>query len=459
MKKTTALFSFTLLLIFALCVPSGQRTGEQGTVLSLGPMCLWAASPQPPQEKKPQWKSREEYDAYQTMAGERDLHKRISLGEAFLQKYADTDFKDLVYVTMMQTYAQLNDSAKAMDAARQAVKANPDKLEALAYLSFAFPFVFKADAPEATAELSQTEGDAKHGLELLQKLEKPASVTDEQFAQYVKGQRANFNNAVGFVALQRKDYTAAVTSFKAAAEDNPSDVYTFYRLGVAYVSSDPRDYDNAIWNLARSAALAKAAQNPSGAEIERYLKQVYISYHGNEEGLADVGTLAASSPTPPEGFKVAPMEVPKTTGNASIDAFNQTFFQLKFGGERAQKLWDGLKGEHFGVGGYVESVEKGTEPGVYLIRIDVVGQSRAADGVYDVELQDSTQSNVKNLSKGDAVHFKGRISAYTATPNLVITLDNATINEDEIPDQPRVAPKPKPRPTTPTRRTTRRPPQ
>jgi hypothetical protein len=48
------------------------------------------------------------------------------------------------------------------------------------------------------------------------------------------------------------------------------------------------------------------------------------------------------------------------------------------------------------------------------------------------------------------------------TPSLVITLDRATINDDEIPDQPKVAPKPKPkakpRATTPTRRTTRRPP-
>jgi tetratricopeptide (TPR) repeat protein len=462
MKKTTALSSFTLLLIVALCVPSGQRVGDQGVAFSLGPTCLWAASPQPPQEKKPQWKSREEYDAYQAMAGEQDPNKKIQLAEAFLEKFKDTDFKDLAYVTMMQTYAQLNDSAKAMDAARQAVKANPDKFEALAYLSFAFPFVFKADAPEATAELSQAEGDAKHGLDLLQKLEKPASVTDEQFAQYVKGQRANFNNAVGFVALQRKDYAAGVTALKAAAEDNPSNSYGFYWLGLSHLNLSPRDYDNAIWNMARAISLAKAARDPNAEAWERYLRQTYIGYHGNDEGLADITSQAAASPTPPEGFKVAPMEIPQPTGNASIDGFNKTFFELKFGGERAQKLWDGLKGEPFGMGGFVESVERGSEPGVNLVRIDVLAQSKAADGVYDIELRDSTQPNVKNLGKGDAVHFRGRINAYTATPNLVITLDNGTINEDEIPDQPRVAPKPKPKPkpraNTPTRRTTRRPP-
>ena len=460
MKKTTVLSSFTLLLIVALCVPSGQRVGDQGVTFSLGPTCLWAASPQPPQEKKPQWKSRPEYDAYQAMAGEQDPNKKIQLAEAFLEKFKDTDFKDLAYVEILRAYQGLGAGVKAVEAGQKALDANPGNLDAHTLVAYLFPFAFKADDPEVSAKLARAESDAKRALEALQKLQKPENVSDDQFNQGIKARRAVFNTLLGFVALQRKDYAAGVTALKAAAEDNPSNSYGFYWLGLSHLNLSPRDYDNAIWNMARAISLAKAARDPNAEAWERYLRQTYIGYHGNDEGLADITSQAAASPTPPEGFKVAPMEVPKPTGNASIDAFNQTFFQLKFGGERAQKLWDGLKGEHFGVGGYVESVEKGTEPGVYLIRIDVLTQSKAADAVYDIELRDSTQPNVKNLGKGDAVHFKGRINAYTATPNLVITLDNGSINEDEIPDQPRVAPKPKPKPraTTPTRRTTRRPP-
>jgi len=438
MRKTTLLLSFALLVGVAFGAALARAT----------------------QAKQPQYKSPEEGNAYNTLYNEKDPAKKISLAEAFIQKFPDTDFKEGVYYMEMKAYQQLNDVAKATDAARKVVEVNPDNIEAYGIFCYYYPFVFKADDPEAAAKLAGAETIAQKGLEALQRLQKPASVTDEQFTQFVKVQRAIANNGRAFVTLQRKDYAAAITSLKAAVEDNPSDFLTFYRLGLAYLYSSPPDYDNGVWNLGRSVALAKAAQNPGGEGIEKDLKRVYIGYHGNDEGLPDIIAQAGSSPTPPEGFKVSPMEVPKPTGNASIDGFNQTFFQLKLGGERAQKLWDSLKGEPFGVGGFVESVEKGTEAGVYLVRIDVLNQSKAADGMYDMELRDSTQPNVKNLGKGDAVHFKGTISAYTVTPSLVITLDNATINDDEIPDQPKVAPKPKPKakPRAPASRTTRRPP-
>jgi tetratricopeptide (TPR) repeat protein len=462
MKKTTAILSFILLAALVLCAPSGPPPSDSGRILSLGPTCLWAASPPAPQEKKPQWKSRDEYDAYQAIVGEQDPNKKIQLAQAFLEKFKDSDFKDLAYLEVLGAYLRLGDGIKAVEAGQKALEANPDNLDAHTRVAYLFPFAFRLDDPDVAAKLSRAESDAKRGLEVLQKAQKPENVTEDQFNQRFKASRAVFNSLLGFVGLQRKDYAGAVTSLKAAAEDNPSYSYGFYWLGLSYLNLTPRDYDNAVWNMARAISLAKAARDPNADPWEKYLRQTYIGYHGNDEGLADIVTQTASSSTPPEGFKVGPMEVPKETGNKSIDAFNQTFFQLKFGGERAQKLWDGLKGEPFGVGGYVENVEKGTEPGVYVVRIDVLEQSRSAEGMYDIELRDSTQPNVKNLSKGDAVHFKGTISAYTATPNLVITLDSATITDDEIPEQPKVAPKPKPKPrpraTTPARRPPRKPP-
>ena len=92
------------------------------------------------------------------------------------------------------------------------------------------------------------------------------------------------------------------------------------------------------------------------------------------------------------------MKPPEKTGNPIVDAFNQMTFPLKLGGERAQKAWDAMKGQPVELGGFVESVEKGTEPDTYIIRIDVTDEAKATEGTYDIELTDSTQSNVKNLS-------------------------------------------------------------
>jgi tetratricopeptide (TPR) repeat protein len=382
------------------------------------------------------WKSRAEYDAFNAMATEKDPNKRISLADAFLEKYPTSDFKDGAYVVEMQTYQQLTQIDKAVDAGHKALEANPDSLDALRFLAFVFPFVYKADAPDAAAKLTQAETDAKHGLEVLQKLQKPAGVSDDQFNQAVKGLRAVFNGTVGFVALQRKDYAAAITSYKAASEDNPSDWYIFYRMGLAYLYANPHDYDHGIWYIARAVDLAQAAKDPNAAEFEKYLKQTYVGYHGNDQGLQDIMTQAASAVNPPDGFKVAAMEAPKHTGNPLVDGFNDMTYPLKFGGETAQKAWDGLKGQPLELGGSVDSVEKGTEAGTYLVRIDILDQSKATPGVYDIELKDSKQPNVKNLAPGDAVRFKGVADSYNATPNLVLTVVGEITEPNPLPDKP-----------------------
>jgi tetratricopeptide (TPR) repeat protein len=407
----------------------------------------------------------------------------------------------------MQTYQQLNQPDKAIEAARKALEVNPDSREALGFLSYVFPFTFPpppwqpshaynalgaaiqapatggahvqtltkegssgSSAPSfsstgasvcenggtapcwqdggpldayVTTQLARAESDAKHGLEVLEKWQKPAGATDEQFNQAVKGLRSVFNNAIGFVALQRKDYPSAMTSFKAAAEDNPGDFYTFYRLGLAYLYSTPADYDHAVWYIARAVSLAQASKNLAGDDIDKFLKRAYVNYHGNEQGLQDIVTQAATAVNPPDGFKVAQMETPKKTGDPNADNFNDLTFNLKLGGERAQKTWDAIKNQPIGLGGAIASVEPGKDPGTYSVRIGILPQSKATEGVYDVEVLDSAQPNVKNLAKGDLVRFQGTIDSYTATPNLVLTVKGTITDPDPLPDKPPAKEKPK----------------
>lgn len=453
-KMMTALLSLALLAPFIVLPAMAQTAGQQQPAAQQ-PQATGQPS-QPPQQqpaprKQPQWKSREEYDAFNSVAAERDPKKRISLAEAFIQKFSNSDFKGIAYVAVMQSYQQLSDSAKAMEAAYKALETDPDNVGALNYLSFAFPFVFKPNDPNASTQLTRAEADAKHGLEILQKLQKPSNLTEEQFTQEVKALRANLNSTVGFVALQRKDYAAASTSFKAATEDNPSDFYSFYRMGQAYLFSTPRDYDHAVWYMARAVSLAKSAKDPNAEAFQNYLRKTYGDYHGNDQGISDIITQAASSPNPPEGFKVAAMETPKETGNPNIDAFNKMTFPLKLGGEKAEEQWKGLKGQEIQLGGFVESVEKGTDSASYLVRIAVLQQSKAA-GSYDVGLKDTTQPNVKNLSKGDPVTFKGILTAYTATPNLTLSVDGQiTTPLPEAAEKP----KPKRKPSTTRKRAAR----
>jgi tetratricopeptide (TPR) repeat protein len=406
--KKLPLYLASGLLAAILVAPTVARSAGQGSV----------------------WKSTDEYNAYTAMANEKDNQKKIALAEAFLQKFPDSGVKKFVYVAMMNAYQQLNDATKAIETAKKVLEIDADNLDALRYLSFAVPFTFKPDSADAAAELSRTESDAKHGLDLLTKVPKPANVTDDQFQAALKPVRAIFNSAVAFVALQRKDYPSSVTSYKAAIEDNPSDMYSNYRLGIAYLLSSPADYNNGFWYLSRAVSLGRASKAPDTAGIEKYLDDAYSNYHGNKDGLEDIITQAAASPNPPAGFAVAALKPPEKTGNPNVDSFNEISFPLKLGGARAQQTWAQLKGQPLGLGGFVNSVDKGADANTYTIKV-ALEQSKA-DNSYDIVLQDSTQPKVADLSPGDPVRFQGTIDSYTAAPSFSLTLSNAKINDDDL---------------------------
>ena len=434
MKKTLALSTLTFLVSFGLQLMAAPAMAQQP-----------AAGQQA--AGGPQWKSRAEYDAFTAMANEKDPNKKVSLAKDFLQKYADSDYKEAAFAAMIQSYAQLNDLAKLMEATQQALQAKPDSLDVITASCYFFPLLYKPDDPAKDAHLSAVDANAKKGLELVQKLQKPAGATDEQFSQNVKARRAILNGAVGFVDLQRNNFADAVAPLKAAVEDSPSDIYANYRLGTAYLYSKPPDFDNGIWYLARADDLAKAAKGPDAPNIDKFFAQVYTGRHGSTEGENDVLAQAAGSPTPPAGFKVTPPEKPKPTGNKSLDDFNEMVFPLTLGGDRAQKAWDALKDQPLGLAGFVNSVEKGSDPGLYIVRISM-DQSKAASG-YDIELKDTTQPNVTDLKQGDPVHFTGKIASYTATPTFALVVDNGKINDDDLAaaaaNKSKTPAKPKPR--------------
>ena len=157
---------------------------------------------------------------------------------------------------------------------------------------------------------------------------------------------------------------------------------------------------------------------------------MYVSRHGSDQGKSDVLTQAATSLSPPAGFKVPPAEKHKPTGNQVVDAFYAMEDSLKVGGDQAQQAFQQLKGQPYAAVGQVDSVEKGSDAGTYWVRIDITNESKSKDGVYDIELKD-TQPDAKNLAKGDLVRFDGTIAAHALTPSFYLALDGK-INPDDL---------------------------
>ena len=297
MKKTTVLFSIMLLAGFA-CMPNTTRAA--GTLAGTQPH-LSAASPAPvpaaPQAKKPQWKSRAEYDAFQAFVKENDPQKRVKLIQDFIQKYPKSDFLANAYVAEMQTYVQMNQTDQATAAAKKALSADSDNLYALSYLSFTFPYTFKSTDANASAELSQAKQHAQHGLDVLQNLQKPDGVSEQQFEASVKPKtkRAVFNIALGFVAVQQKDYNQAIKYLEAAAQDQPDNVLIYSLLGESYYNQSPRQINQAIWYLAKATSLAESSNSANAPQLKKFYSQVYEAQHGSNEGEDKVLAEAKSA--------------------------------------------------------------------------------------------------------------------------------------------------------------------
>lgn len=434
MKKTTVLFSMMLLAGF-FCMPNSLRAARKlaGT-LGVHPS---AASPAPapaaPQAKKQQWKSRAEYDAFQAFVKEKDAKKRISLIQAFIEKYPKSDFLANAYVAEMQTYAQLSQTDQAIAAAKKALGADANNLDALSYLSFTFPYTFKASDGSASTELSEAKQHAQHGLEVLQNLQKPDGVSAEEFEAYVKPKtkRAVFNIALGFVAVQQKDYNQAVKSLEAAAQDEPNNVLIYSLLGQSYYNESPRDTNKAIWYLARATSLAESSNNPNATRLKKFYDELYESQHGSNAGADKVLAQAKTTSTIPADFSVAPPPEHAKTGNVNLDAFYKIEDAIAVGGDTAQQNWAQLKGQPLGLVGHVDSVQPGSDPKTYQVRVDVTPPSQSTEGTYDIVLEDS-QAGVNLLQPGDPLRFQGTIASYSTDPNFTLTLSDVKIDESVL---------------------------
>ncbi|MGH9327721.1 MAG: hypothetical protein ACRD2B_13710 [Terriglobia bacterium] len=438
MKRTILL---TACLIASLLPAAlwGASSDRAAIFQSNGPSGSTQAAPAgvpgaPQATKAPQWKSRAEYDAFEAIVKAASPQQKLSAANAFVAKYPTSDYKVQADVLKLQSYVQLQQVHQAMAAAKSILKDSfngPFKITALHYLAYVFPYVYKPTDPDAASQLSTAKTEAQEGLQDLQQIQKPAGLSQEAFESQIKKFRSDFNRALGFAAIQQKDYSGAIPYLKASLEDNPGDGYAASFLGQAYLFMKPPDYNDALWYLARADSLAKKDNTPNLPGLEKLYSQWYEYRHGSNAGENTVVAEAGGSPTPPQGFNVAPPPRHAKTGNPNVDALYSIQDALSVGGNATQAAWSGYKGQPLAIVGFVESVKRGTDPGTYLVKADVLPNQRGQTDVYQLELI-TDQTGAQYLRVGDPIHFKGTISAYTLTPSFVLTISDAQIDPQSL---------------------------
>ena len=191
------------------------------------------ATPAPPPVNP---KEQADYKAlYDTPESNADA--KIKLGNTFLVNYPASTHKEAVYNQLLQAYYAKQDWDHFYSIGDKALALDPDDVAALAVIGWVIPHVFNSSDPDAQLKLAKAETYEKHAIEVLATIQKPATLTDTQFAETKETALEQAHSGLGLVYFREQKAAESVTELQQATANSPSpDPTDLYVLGVELVA-------------------------------------------------------------------------------------------------------------------------------------------------------------------------------------------------------------------------------
>jgi len=182
------------------------------------------------QAEPPKVNPQEEAD-YATFVGTKPdpPDAQIQLGQKFLETYPSSKYTEMVNARLTQDYYVKQDWKNFYVCAGKALSLNPDNVDVLVLVGWVIPRSYDPNNIEADRQLDKAEGYDKHALQILQTVQKPTGVTDEQFATTKAMYLSQAHSGLGLVYFRRQDYADSVTELQqaitATSSPDPTDYY------------------------------------------------------------------------------------------------------------------------------------------------------------------------------------------------------------------------------------------
>jgi tetratricopeptide (TPR) repeat protein len=161
-----------------------------------------------------------------------DYDAQIQAGEEFLKDYPQSRYREAVYARLANAYFKKGQLDKVCDAADKALALSPDDVSVLTQVGWMIPHA-NPNTANYDQDLAKAEQYEKHALEVLNTLNKPANLTQEQFDQTKNEAIATSHSGLGLVYFREKKYemsSAELTQATTVTTDNdPTD---FFVLGI-----------------------------------------------------------------------------------------------------------------------------------------------------------------------------------------------------------------------------------
>ena len=324
-------------------------------LLSLTATCLGSPSAQRGAGNQKIIKDPAEYQAYIAAINMKDPAQKAAAMEAFVRTYPDSVVKIDALEQAMSAYQQLGSTPKVEEMAKRILALRPYNVRALAVVTY-----IERSRSEFQPEIC---ANAQKGLQALGTLERQEGTTEPEFHKLRAQMAEIFYGALGYCALQKKDYGAARDYYLKALLIDPNNLQNMYQMAIANLETNPVDV-NGFWYIAKAVNLAQGQGNRQAAEgMETYGKDKYRKYHGGDDGWDAIVKEASSESTLPADFnKNARIEpTPAQLAIAAVQqndpstlSFSDWEFVLQFrdaspeNKDAAEKVWQAIQNKQEG---------------------------------------------------------------------------------------------------------------
>ncbi len=223
------------------------------------------APPASPVAKQPKISSQKELEAVQAIMNALDPASRIDAANKLVTDFPKSDFRAFALQLATITYQQMNDYENMMIYGDRTLEVDPENYMVMLAMANGLAQRTREFDLDKEEKLGRSSSLATKALQILETAPRPnPNITDEQWNSAKDDFRAQGHEALGLVAMVRKDYDAAAKEFKQsidlATEGNSA---TKVRLAVAY--NFLGNFGEAITTL--DAVLAEADLNPTIRQI------------------------------------------------------------------------------------------------------------------------------------------------------------------------------------------------
>jgi hypothetical protein len=379
----------------------------------------------------------EEYNAYNKAHTETDPQGKIKLLDDFAAKYPNSALNPYIYNDYVQTYAALKDYPNEIKYI--------DKLGALpnldansqvqARVQRAQAFLQCANLPECSTPqaISAERDSAQQGLNDLTKIQKPANVSDDQFAQIKKQITGILSQAIATAAYAAKDWAAAATAYKNLVALDPTDGPSWVRYGTSLLQQNPPQTLDGMWVLAHALSVLKP---PADAQVKTYLKGQIARYQQVgcdnlvDAEMTQMVTMAATTADRPPTFTL-----PTTDDLTKARNDTANFIPaLRAGGDQGKTMWLATCGLEFPeVVAKVISVDAASDSAIVLhLCTGASPEETEACKAANMEVKIADQPDAKRVQPEDDLRFDATLVGYDPNP-FMLHWEKGKVNPEDIP--------------------------